>query len=100
VCATAVGRFVGQEWDSQGSGGAMKRWNSSVGLALAVMTLCAAAAAAPRPAPQRPNILFAIADDASWPHMSAYGCRFLKTPNFDRVAREGILFNRCFTPTP
>jgi len=47
-----------------------------------------------------PNILLAIADDASWPHMSAYGCRFLKTPNFDRVAREGVLFNNCFTPLP
>ena len=32
--------------------------------------------------------------------MSAYGCRFLKTPNFDRVAHEGILFNHCFTATP
>jgi N-sulfoglucosamine sulfohydrolase len=51
-------------------------------------------------APDRPNILFAIADDASWPHMSAYGCKFVKTPNFDRVAREGILFNNAFTSNP
>ena len=45
---------------------------------------------------RRPNILFAIADDASWMHFSAYGCRFVKTPNFDRVAREGALFNNVF----
>ncbi|MCG8307452.1 MAG: sulfatase [Cytophagales bacterium] len=45
-----------------------------------------------------PNILFAIADDASYPHMGAYGCDWIKTPAFDRVAREGILFNNCYTP--
>lgn len=46
----------------------------------------------------KPNILFAIADDAS--HMSAYGHRFLNTPNFDRVAEEGILFENAFTTNP
>jgi N-sulfoglucosamine sulfohydrolase len=47
---------------------------------------------------RRPNILFAIADDAS--HMGAYGHRFLNTPAFDRVAKEGVLFNRAFTTNP
>ena len=46
----------------------------------------------------RPNILFAIADDASFPHMGAYGCEWVKTPAFDRVAKEGILFTNCYTP--
>ena len=46
----------------------------------------------------RPNILFAIADDAS--HMSAYGHAFLSTPNFDRIAREGVLFDNGFTVNP
>lgn len=46
----------------------------------------------------RPNILFAIADDASYPHMGAYGCDWVKTPAFDRVAQEGILFTNCYTP--
>jgi len=46
----------------------------------------------------RPNILIAIGDDISYPHMSAYGCRFVNTPGFDRVAREGILFNNAYTP--
>ncbi len=45
----------------------------------------------------RPNILFAIADD--WgPHAGAYGTRWVKTPAFDRVAREGLLFKNAFTP--
>ena len=50
------------------------------------------------PGKQRPNILFAIADDASFPHMGAYGTDWVKTPAFDRVAREGILFMNCYTP--
>ena len=45
-----------------------------------------------------PNILFAIADDLSYPHMGAYGTEWITTPAFDRVAREGLLFNRCYTP--
>jgi N-sulfoglucosamine sulfohydrolase len=47
---------------------------------------------------KRPNILFAIADDASFPHMGAYGSRWVSTPAFDRVAKEGILFMRAYTP--
>jgi N-sulfoglucosamine sulfohydrolase len=47
---------------------------------------------------ERPNILIAIADDISYPHMSAYGCSFVSTPGFDRIAREGILFNNAYTP--
>ena len=48
----------------------------------------------------RPNILLAIADDLSWPHLSAYGCRFVNSPHTDRVAREGVLFHNCFTTAP
>jgi N-sulfoglucosamine sulfohydrolase len=47
---------------------------------------------------KKPNILFAIADDASWKHFGAYGCNWVKTPAFDRVANNGILFTRCYTP--
>lgn len=47
---------------------------------------------------KKPNILFAIADDASWKHFGAYGCNWVKTPAFDRVAENGILFTRAYTP--
>ncbi len=46
----------------------------------------------------RPNILFAIADDWSYGHAGAYGCQWVDTPHFDRVAREGILFRNAYTP--
>ena len=46
----------------------------------------------------RPNILIAVGDDISFPHMGAYGCTWVKTPGFDRVARDGILFRNAYTP--
>ncbi|MBC8165896.1 MAG: sulfatase-like hydrolase/transferase, partial [Bryobacteraceae bacterium] len=49
---------------------------------------------------RRPNILFFIADDWSANHAGAYGCKWINTPNFDRVAREGVLFNNAFTSNP
>ena len=47
-----------------------------------------------------PNILVAISDDQAWPHTSAYGCRFVDTPAFDRVAEEGVLFTQAYCPAP
>jgi N-sulfoglucosamine sulfohydrolase len=49
---------------------------------------------------RRPNILFAISDDQSWPHTSIYGAKFINTPAFDRVANEGVLFNNVFCAAP
>ena len=49
---------------------------------------------------QRPNILFAIADDWSWPHAGIAGTAELNTPAFDRVAQEGVLFNNCHVSAP
>ena len=48
----------------------------------------------------RPNILFCISDDQSYPHASAYGEPVLKTPVFDRVAREGVLFTQAYCAAP
>lgn len=57
-------------------------------------------AAAPPTPTRRPNILFCLADDWSWPHASAYGDKVVKTPAFDRVAQEGVLFTHAFCATP
>ncbi|MHC4483336.1 MAG: sulfatase-like hydrolase/transferase [Planctomycetota bacterium] len=48
----------------------------------------------------RPNILFCISDDQSWVHTSINGCKAVKTPNFDRIAREGVLFTHAFCAAP
>ena len=44
-----------------------------------------------------PNILFVIADDWGL-HAGAYNTPWVSTPNFDRVAREGLLFRNAYTP--
>ena len=49
---------------------------------------------------KKPNILLVIADDWSHGHAGAYGASWIKTPAFDRVAREGVLFANCFTNNP
>jgi N-sulfoglucosamine sulfohydrolase len=48
----------------------------------------------------RPNILFAIADDQSYPYASAYGMKGIHTPAFDKVAEKGILFHNAFVAAP
>jgi uncharacterized sulfatase len=47
-----------------------------------------------------PNILIAIADDQSFVHTSFAGYAAVKTPAFDRVAREGVFFRNAFSPSP
>jgi arylsulfatase A-like enzyme len=48
----------------------------------------------------RPNFVFLMADDWSWPHAGILGDPVVKTPNFDRVAKEGVLFENAFVSTP
>jgi len=45
----------------------------------------------------RPNILFIMADDHAWQAVSAYGeaRHLIQTPNLDRIAHEGMRFDRC-----
>ena len=47
-------------------------------------------------AADRPNILFVFTDDHAYQAISAYGSRINETPNIDRLAHEGLLFNRCY----
>ena len=47
---------------------------------------------------QRPNIIFIMSDDHAYQAISAYGGRLADvapTPNIDRIADDGMLFNRC-----
>ena len=53
-----------------------------------------------RAAAQRPNILLCIADDWAWPHASIYGDPVVRTPTFDRIARQGVLFTNAFCAAP
>src|SRR5215212_11866780 len=45
---------------------------------------------------ERPNVLFIISDDHGYQAVSAYGSGLNRTPNIDRIAREGARFDRCY----
>jgi arylsulfatase A-like enzyme len=46
--------------------------------------------------PARPNILFVMSDDHAAHAISAYGSKINKTPNIDRLAKEGVRLENCF----
>jgi arylsulfatase A-like enzyme len=61
-----------------------------------LLVLVCCALATPTLAQQsRPNILFIFSDDHAAHAISAYGSKINKTPNIDRIATEGMLFNNC-----
>jgi arylsulfatase A-like enzyme len=49
---------------------------------------------------KQPNIIFIFSDDHAFQAISAYGDvrRLIETPNIDRLAREGMRFDRCLVP--
>lgn len=55
---------------------------------------------APLLAGDPPNVLLCMADDWGWPHAGAYGDEGIETPNFDRLAAEGVLFQHAYTTSP
>lgn len=56
------------------------------------LTILLALAASHATAQSRPNVVLIYADDLGYGDVSAYGARRLKTPNIDRLAREGVRF--------
>ncbi|HKX61345.1 MAG TPA: sulfatase [Verrucomicrobiae bacterium] len=84
-----------------------RRWASAL-LALVVLAVLASLGRGGEPGPSvRPNIVFAFADD--WGrHASAYARidgpgsvnDIVRTPNFDRIAQEGVLFRSAFVSAP
>jgi len=47
-----------------------------------------------------PNIIFLLADDQRWDALGVAGNSVIKTPNLDRLAREGYYFRRSYVTTP
>lgn len=66
-------------------------------LSLAVLVLSAAAPRAATPA--RPNVLFVLTDDQRADALGLGGAAHLRTPNMDRLGREGVHFRNAFCTT-
>ena len=62
---------------------------------VALLLLAAPLPAADKP-DKRPNILYIMADDHAAHAISAYGSKVNKTPNIDRLAKDGMRFTECF----
>lgn len=72
----------------------------SVGALFTVAALCGAfrliSDKPSRPLKSKPNIIFILSDDHAYQAISAYGSKIAQTPNIDRLAREGTLFQNMF----
>ncbi|QDU59972.1 Choline-sulfatase [Planctomycetes bacterium Pan216] len=50
-------------------------------------------------AKRKPNVVFILTDDQRWDGMSCAGNKWIKTPNLDRLAKEGARFSNAFVVT-
>lgn len=72
---------------------------SAAGLSLLPRLSDGAGVQAATPKKDAPNILFIMTDDHAQSALSLYGNAILKTPNLDRIGREGIRFDQAFVTT-
>jgi arylsulfatase A-like enzyme len=63
---------------------------------LTIFLLALAPAGASSSAAERPNILLIFSDDHAYQAVSAYGSGLNRTPNIDRLAKDGMRFDRCY----
>lgn len=66
-------------------------------MAVALVVMMAASV---RAEPRRPNILWICADDHAPYVCGAYGNKIVRTPNLDRLASEGVRFDRAYCNSP
>ena len=48
----------------------------------------------------QPNIVLLLSDDHSYPNVGCYGDKIARTPNLDRLAAQGMRFDRAYTAAP
>jgi arylsulfatase A-like enzyme/lysophospholipase L1-like esterase len=49
---------------------------------------------------EQPNLVFVFSDQHSWDMLGCYGNQDVVTPNLDRLAKRGVLFNHCISNSP
>jgi arylsulfatase A-like enzyme len=62
-----------------------------------MLALASSAVSSDPPTPRRPNVVVVMTDNHGAWSLGCYGNRDVRTPHIDRLAREGILFTRCFS---
>ena len=66
----------------------------------ALCILSGVAAASAQTAPAKPNVVLIVADDLGYGDLSSYGAPDIKTPNLDRLAKEGIRLTNYYANAP
>lgn len=69
-------------------------------LLLALALTMPAALLNPTVAADRPNVVLIIADDLGWTDLACYGSKYYRTPNIDRLCRDGMKFTSAYTCGP
>lgn len=49
---------------------------------------------------QRPNVLWICSDQQRFDTLGCYGNTYVHTPNLDRLAAEGVIFENCYSQNP
>ena len=83
--------------ESRSTYGILRAWLRAAALGMAAAV---GLAACKGDAPPRPNILFILVDDLRWDALGSTGHPAAKTPNIDRIAKEGARFENFFVSTP
>lgn len=76
------------------------RWMTGRALVLAAIAIAAVGTVRGEAAKGKPNILFLLSDDHSYPYLGAYGSKSVRTPNIDRLAGQGMRFDSMFVGCP
>jgi N-acetylglucosamine-6-sulfatase len=69
---------------------------TSAGFTVASLMTGCSMASKTKSSAQQPNIVFIFTDDHAVQSIGAYGSKINKTPNLDRIARQGVTLDRCF----
>ena len=78
----------------------MDRPAGCISVACLLLAQCVAFADAPATQPARPNVLVIMSDEHNAGVLGCYGNKIIHTPNLDRLATQGVVFNAAYTNSP
>src|SRR5690348_6036775 len=97
VCDRRILPVFGGAWRSSATWNSVKdMFNRESFLCLLTSLLLCSATVHASPADRPPNIIFILADDLGYGDLACYGNKYIKTPNLDRMAAEGIKFTQAY----
>src|SRR3954451_15517752 len=71
-----------------------------IGWIVLVVGLCVVAEGARAARPDKPNVIFILADDLGYTDLACYGSGYYETPNIDRLAAQGMKFTNGYSCGP